>query len=248
MHVSIRHFSQKAAAIGIGGNWTFCLFASLFLAAHVASGGVFILDEEDWGGGGDTKGWGSLNGTPTDSPTSGGVPSTGGYLAMHMPGTPVPVEDLFTTGPSFVGDYSQYADVWVSFDLRVTANDPRRLFFEASPGGVFSRWEFSPLSGAINTWENYRIPFLQSAGWTLIGGSGSFDSALTKVDAIGLTFTHFGAAADYGLDNFRRGYTVPEPSEILALLASLSSLSFVFRGRLSVSAGRLFAIFRRAAA
>jgi len=165
---------------------------------------------------------------------------------MHMPFSFAPQEEfLFTTGPLFVGDCATPPDLWVSFDLRASALVPTRLFFETSAGSGLSRWEFGGLSGPLNTWTHHQIPFVEEAGWHRVLGSALFADSLMQVDAIGLAVSHFGPAADYELDNFRRGYTVPEPSQMLVLLASLSSLSLVFRTKLSPFASRWMAIFRR---
>lgn len=201
-------------------------FVLCSMLAHVCTAGIVITESENWDSGGNTAGWSSSSGYAVDSPSSGGNPA--GLLRL-VDGVFGP-DDLYTSS-TFIGNYSEHPSMFLSFDMRVTAANPRFLFFESSAG---SRWQYT-LTGPANVWSSYNISFADSAGWDWVWGPGSFEDALTNVIAVGFTVQNGFTSAEYDIDNFRRGYMVPEPSAIYAILASFCSFGITFRKRLSAS-------------
>jgi len=219
--------------------WALSVVGLCSVLVCVSSGAVIITESENWNSGVNTEGWGSLNGNPVVSPAGGGNPA--GFLRLidNVFGP----EDLYTSS-TFIGNYAEHPSEFLAFDMRVSAANPRVLYFESITGVGLSKWEYVPLAGPINVWSSYTASFGNSADWSLASGSGVYEDALTNVVAVGFEVLGSGPAT-FDVDNFRRGYTVPEPSTVYALLASFCSLGITFRRKLSASATHLLRLAQR---
>jgi hypothetical protein len=224
-----------------------------------------IVSEQFEGGG--TAGW-----NLTDDnfvPPGAGAPLTGGLVGnpgnaigvtVNTPDPPPYTDRIFansgSSGGAFTGDYSPnigpYRGVQVvSFDFySYSASAPSQLslFFTSTndPGVV---WYYFVGATQPNSWVTHSAAMQYtggSSGWFPMFGVGNWAAAVANIDRIGIEITYItGNGQEYRIDNFNRGYFVPEPGTFAALGFAFASLGVTFRRRLNGAVEQLKARFKK---
>lgn len=232
------------------------LVAGLLTLAVGARAGVFIIDYEEWPTAGDLQGWTITDDLGGGAAGSLSVPAGDGNPPPALridatTGSGITIDRIFTFNNPYLAGNQDYTS-WISGDARAAAqyiwfdfynNDVAApgdlsLFFVSDTSGV--TWYYfidTPLSVG---WTTFRIPMFGN-GWTDLGAGGVWASDIQDVDQIGLRIVYKANSSQYYiLDNFRRGYVVPEPSTYAALGFAFVSLGMTFRRKLNEGLSRLF--------
>jgi hypothetical protein len=201
---------------------------------------------------------GSPNGTvfTVGSPGYSGSPTDYSlHVGLGSTLNPPPVTDRIFTGSGPFGGGSNYDTAalrpitFVGFDFygsqALGAGGLELYFTSTTDSGRTWYYTFNNLQAA--TWQSFEAPLI-AGSWNWFGtGTTDFATALHGIDQIGFRLTYvtgLPGAQDYYFDNFRRGYSVPEPGTYAALGFALSSLGFTFRRRLNSVTDRIKAMFK----
>jgi hypothetical protein len=220
-----------------------CLCALLSLRS---TEGAVYFDGVTWDGG-DVLSWfrASGLGAPLTAPTTDGNP--GGYLRMDFPANNLLQTDgMVTTNEGYVGDYTAYDDLSVSFDFQGYAASAQALYFHSTYGtGSEWYWYFTLPS---HDWYHTNINFRFSDNWVSPGegDSNEFQNALMYVDLIGVTASGQDANNPFyfGVDNWQFDQ-VPEPGVAVVLATAFISLAGVFRRQIRTAGGSAWAHLHR---
>ncbi len=195
-------------------------------------------------------------GNPFNSPNS---TAGGGALQIEADtaGDFAPDPDLVFTdnanpgpdGQPFIGDFTQpagYQTDWISFDffLNSTAEGGGfngLQFYFVGTGGVTWYYDVDVSGQSADSWATYSVPVTGGSftptGWSnpALDSTLGFDSDKTSVTEIGFRLTYLTDTDGqvFGIDNLRRGYSVPEPETYAAIGFALVGLCMAFRKRIT---------------
>jgi hypothetical protein len=162
--------------------------------------------------------------------------------------------DSGSSGGNFAGnvDYTQYLSQprsqFISFDFfnySLAAPSGLQVFF-TSTSHAGALWVYN-LGGPFSSgWNSFSVPMAQDGNWVDLNfAPGSFASAIADVDEIGIRIQYRqNEANEYRIDNFRRGYEVPEPGTMAALGFAFASMGITFRRRLNEAVAKVRGMFK----
>lgn len=235
------------------------LILSGLVGVIAANAGSFITDIETWSALGTWQQEDVLGGPGSGNADIFGVGTPGfsgptdsslqvGYAGTLSP--PVVTDRIFTDGGAFVGDYTlgTRPSTFVGFDFYASealGAGGLQLYFTSTTDGRTWYYTFNNLQ--VGTWQSLYAPLFESS-WDSFGTpTTDFATALEGIDEIGFRLTYLTdlpGGQSYFFDNFRRGYSVPEPGTYAALGFALSSLGLTFRRRLNSVTDRIKAMFK----
>ena len=230
------------------------LGACAAICCGTASAAVMVADTFEGGVGA----WGIANGPSSSEPNAVGILGTGGgfgggsALAVTADTTGLGlVNDLvFVNAASFGGsDFTTYQGrdnaQSISFDFYNNDTPSGLQLFFTTSGGTNWYYNFSDLP-ASTSWRSYSVMMTSENGWTDLGQGGNFAQDIQDVQTIGVQLQYLfdTAGQDYRIDNFTRGYQVPEPGTYAALGFAFLSLGVTFRRKLNDSVARMKSLLK----
>ena len=157
--------------------------------------------------------------------------NTGGWLKIsydEIPGDigPYYTDYIYTSADElFTGDWSELTNgLSVSFDFWASNTVPGMLQIAWHTTNASDNiWSYTLSDPSTNSWTNYVASLLYDENlWTGtgLGNESQYLADLADIDWIGIGIRRYGTGEEtYGIDNFM--LMVPEPAEILLLIAAL---------------------------
>lgn len=212
--------------------WLALVVAVVVWGPMSACAGV-VLAEHTWDTPGDLEGWESAEaGVTTLSNDDGYLRVSFDELAVPAPGMD---SDVLHTGlgsdPGFSGDFSTPPNTTIDFVFFAEDFSPDTLAVQFYANSHL--WTLDLTPPAAGAWTGYQVSLDYQSGW--YDGPGSdeamFLDDLDSVEWFGIMIGRdydcdtcgTSLAQDYGIDNVRRGFTVPEPGVGLVLGTGLLS-------------------------
>ena len=151
--------------------------------------------------------------------------------SFPVQGFAFPQTDAFVVDSAeFTGDYSGNGLTQISFQMYAVNVLPSDLFIRIIDGANVFAYQFSPIAGMLNNWEEFTVDLAWSFGWSGLS-EAAFNSALTSVDQIEIQLSRNASSfQEYRLDRMQTLDTlldpgggggpsaVPEPNTISLLL------------------------------
>ncbi|OGV68074.1 MAG: hypothetical protein A2283_18715 [Lentisphaerae bacterium RIFOXYA12_FULL_48_11] len=216
-----------------------CVWVTLCLSVLVSPvRATIIVGEIDWNTPETSSTFSSQYGsTVVDYPSTGGSPSTGGWMRIEFPETTsepgtdwydvlrVPATNLFT------GSWD--TQMWVQFDFwqsNLVAGAVQIRWGTTNAGAGVWRSPVTIPSG-LDTWTTVASSFNNWQNWQYPGATeAQYLADLQNIDWVGVyIFRNTGDEQIYGIDNFR--LMIPEPAELLMLVSAVLASGLSARRR-----------------
>lgn len=235
--------------------------ALVFAVAATARSAVMIVDAEDFAGG--ISGWNLTDdaGAAANGTLSAGIGNGAPGLQIDNStlGPPPQVDRAFADGGSSGGVFAGNVDytlvlgqpktTFISLDFYTyqgSAPTTLQLFFTSSSTPL-ALWVVDLQPPAVAGWQTYTAYMTSSQWYDYNFSGGAFNSAIVDVDEIGIRFQYLTTANNQviGIDNFRRGYAVPEPGTFAALGFAFASMGLTFRRRLNEAVAKIKGLIKK---
>ena len=205
----------------------------LALAAGAARAGI-VLGIQDW----DTapaEGIGSW--TPAGDAATLSLNETdpaNNWLQIDFPGAIDPEPgahwDETITMPAtdlYVGTWN--TDMWIAFDFWAETTSPSTLQVRWLGDATGTQWGYTLTGATIGQWTRFTAPLSNWEDWSIspFGDVNDFLNDLESINWIGIYIERDGYQDPeiYGIDDF--ALMVPEPAEIVLLLAGIAAVGWV---------------------